>query len=81
MSSGEIAKKKDSIQIIVQQDKQAKGTKMQNKRVTGTTISFDNKSENPYGQQQPGSSSLPAPASSKKAANSSKPHPSVAISS
>ena len=48
---------KDAIQIVVQQDKQAKGVKMQNKRVAGTTINFDNKSENPYGQQQPGGKS------------------------
>lgn len=45
------------MQIVVQQDKQAKGVKMQNKRVAGTTINFDNKSENPYGQQQPGGKS------------------------
>lgn len=45
--------KKDSLQIVVQQEKQAKGVKMQGKRATGTAVNFDLKSENPYGQLQP----------------------------
>jgi hypothetical protein len=64
--------KNESLQIVVQQDKQSKGVKMQGKRAAATAVEFDLKSENPYGQLQPAAADRQQQITQKNSRNEQK---------